>query len=225
MAIYNKDSRLSEVLLSNPSLIPVVNRLGVKLGVGDKSIGEVCDIHNLDTIFFLSIINTFVDEEYFPVNPSSVFTLDKTIDYLQKTGDFYLYVQLPNIERHFMGLIQRSGKNNNLAHLLGFYNEMKKQLEESLKFEKEILFPKLLKREMVEVSHSRLLEVNFDVEEKLQDLLTFFVVHLYGEYDRNLCMGVISAIFSLHKDIDQNNRIRTRILYPLIESIADKNLK
>ena len=35
MAVYNKDSRLSEVVMAHPSIIPVINRLGVSLGVGD----------------------------------------------------------------------------------------------------------------------------------------------------------------------------------------------
>ncbi len=33
MAVYNKDSRLSEVVMAHPSIIPVINRLGVSLGV------------------------------------------------------------------------------------------------------------------------------------------------------------------------------------------------
>ena len=40
--------------------------------------------------------------------------------------------------------------------------------------------------------------------EKLNDLKSFFVLHLTGKYDLNLCYGVIFAIFSLEKDIKQN---------------------
>ena len=45
-----------------------------------------------------------------------------------------------------------------------------------------------------------------------------FVIHLKGEYDVNLCHAVLVAIMTLQKDIKQNNRIRYRILLPILKS-------
>ena len=53
------------------------------------------------------------------------------------------------------------------------------------------------------------------LEDKIKDLISFFVIHLKGDFDKNLCVAVISAIFILEKDIRQTNRIRDRILQPL----------
>lgn len=219
MAVYSRESKISEALMSFPSLIPVVNRLGVNLGVGDSTIEEVCKTHGIDTDFFLSVINTFIEDEYFPQNALNAFTLDRTIDYLEKTGQYYLHVQLTNIERHFNVLIQRSGKDNNLSHLQKFFNEVKRQFEESIQYEKTNLFPRLRNHNLQGLSKDEILLVSREIEDKLEDLLTFFVVHLRGDYDRNLCMGVVTAIFSLRKDVNQNNRIRMRILIPLIFGI------
>ena len=44
---------MSEVVESHPSLIPVINRLGIRLGLKDKSIREVCEEHQLDSDFLL----------------------------------------------------------------------------------------------------------------------------------------------------------------------------
>ena len=57
------------------------------------------------------------------------------------------------------------------------------------------------------------------VGEKLDDLKSLFVIHLKGEYDLNLCHGVIFAIYSLEKDIKQHNRIRYRILTPMVSAM------
>ena len=38
-----------------------------------------------------------------------------------------------------------------------------------------------------------------------------------GSYDTNLCHAVLVSIISLKKDINQNNRLRYRILMPLIK--------
>lgn len=218
MPIFNKESKLADAVLSNPQLIPVVNRLGVNLGVGDASIGAICANENIDPDFFLSVVNTFLDKDYFPVNPRGTFTLEKTVDYLEKTSRFYQMVQLPNIERHFNSLLVRSGKDNNLMLLQEFFIEMKKQLSECLLYETETFFP-ALKAGKIDVDKERLAAGYAEVEEKLHDLLCFFVVHLHGSYDRNLCMAVVSAVFSLEKDYCQNNRIRNRILFPIVEEM------
>ena len=57
---------MSEVVEEHPSLIPVINRLGIRLGLGDKTVEEICKEHSIDTDFLLAVINTFLNEEYFP---------------------------------------------------------------------------------------------------------------------------------------------------------------
>ncbi|MEZ3531973.1 MAG: helix-turn-helix transcriptional regulator [Muribaculaceae bacterium] len=218
MAVYNKDSRLSEVVMAHPSIIPVINRLGVSLGVGDDSVGAVCAERGIDSAFFISVVNTFLDESYFPSNSRDTFSLEKTIDYLSKTSVYYLRVQLPNIERHFDSLISRSGTDNNLGLLRHFFTDMRHELVECVNYDERLLFP-ALRNGNVPSDCNRYVNAHTEVEEKLHDLLTFFVVHLQGDYDRNLCMAVVSSVFSLQKDVSQNNRIRNRILLPIIREM------
>lgn len=201
--------------MAHPSLIPVINRLGVTLGVGDKTIGMVCELKHISPDFFVSVVNTFIDEEYFPVNARDTFSIEMTVDYLRKTSMYYRHVQLPNIDRHFNSLIARSGTDNNLQMLQKFYADMKGELEQCLKSEEHHI-SRLPASEDMKKEMDSIVEGYGEVEEKLHDLLTFFVVHLRGDYDRNLCMAVVSAVFSLEKDIRQNNRIRNRILLPML---------
>lgn len=128
---------------------------------------------------------------------------------------YYRHVQLPNIDRHFNSLMARSGTDNNLQLLQKFYSDMKGQLECCLKREEKEI-PETIERGKMTQSLEEIVEGYGEVEEKLHDLLTFFVVHLRGDYDKNLCMAVVTAVFSLEKDIRQNNRIRSRILVPML---------
>lgn len=223
MAIYNKDSRLAEILMNHPSLIPVLSRLGIKLGVGDKTVGDAC-VNPTDKIsFLLSIINTFVDEDYFPSDSADFFSLNKTIDYLEKTDEYYLKIQLPNIEHHFNLLIKKSGTQNNLLHLKDFFYEMKNQMEENVIYELQEIFPQIKKNNFDKSLRYKIIDANVETEEKIRDLLIFFIMHLKGEYDSNLCAGVVAAIYSLSKDLHQNNRIRTRIFVPMLEKMCKSN--
>lgn len=217
MALYNRESKLSEAILTHPQLITVVYRLGVSLGVGEQTIGTICSRQHIDVDFFLSVINTFLDSDYFPVNAKDTFTIEKTVDYLLKTSRYYLHVQLPNIRRHFGSLLMRSGNDNNLGRLHIFFEETASQLETIVEQDERKVFPALLNGmsdneiELSVGNHS-------EVEEKLHDLLYLFVAHLRGNYDRNLATAVVTAIFSMEKDYRQNNRIRRRILMPLVKS-------
>ncbi|MDE6077979.1 MAG: helix-turn-helix transcriptional regulator [Muribaculaceae bacterium] len=214
MALYNRESKLSDAILAHPQLIPVVNRLGVSLGVGEQTIGTICFQRNIDVDFFLSVVNTFLDDDYFPVNARDTFTLEKTADYLRKTSGYYLHVQIPNIRRHFESLVSRSGKDNNLSQLFNFFEETSGRLKDTVEQDEKVLYSAFSTGSAAQATEVSV-ESHKEVEEQLHDLLYLFVAHIRGDYDRNLATAVVTAIFSLETDYRQNNRIRRRILLPL----------
>ena len=204
MPIYNKDSKLSEPILYDPSVIQVINRFGIYLGVGDYSVREICMRHNIDVDFFLAIINTYLNRDYFPERIAGEVNRHLLLEYLSKTDAYYRDVQLPNIERHFSLLISKSvsekdcngaDQPSNLGLLKGFFEEVKGEL---LGF--------IGKGERERIGEGAL------IEDKIGDLISFFVIHLRGDYNRNLCVAVVTALTTLAKDLQQNNRIRDRIL-------------
>lgn len=228
MALINAECKLCDVILNEPSLIPVINRFGIILGVGDKSIRTVCEEKNLDCEFFVTILNTFINEDYFPENRLKSFCATQIVDYLTQTNAYYQQFQIPNIERHFNSLINQSDNdNNNLELMKQFFEELKKELLSRIEHDRTEWFPAI--RAAAETLHGECYgeprrnghDEPDSLEEKLDDLKSLFVIHLRGEYDLNLCHGVIFALYSLEKDIKQHNRIRSRILRP----IADAMLK
>lgn len=234
MAVYTKESKLSEPIFRDPSLIPVINRFGIHLGVGDMSIREICSRVGVDTDFFLAVVNTYLNHDYFPEKIIGRVHMSMIVDYLEKTDGHYINVQLPNIERHFNLLLRKDSETNNvqtsnLMLLNKFFYEVKDELMCSVRDDMSGLFPWLRKQStgeamplkrmrldgMTEEKTCCVISGNKDLEDKIRDLISFFIVHLKGNYDENLCVAVVSALFTLEKDIKQNNRIRERILKPL----------
>lgn len=221
MALVTSETKLCDVILDEPSVITVINRFGIALGVGDKSVKEICRQKGIDTNFFLTILNAYIYESFFPENGFDSFGAQEIIGYLEKTNQSYLRYQLPNIERHFKALIDHSDKNNNLPLLLNLYNEVKDEMHKRIDNDNRHWFAEILRHEKgvapgqltVEASDAR--RAADSTEDKLSDLKNMFVIHLRGDYDRNLCQAVLFAIISFEKDIRQNNRIRNHILYPL----------
>lgn len=240
MSLFNKESRLCDALFCDASLIPVVERFGISLGMGDISIQEVCLKHEINSDFFLAIINTFLNEDYFQENLERSIDIPMLVGFLKKTNDYYSNIQLPNIERHFRYLIDRSGPDNNLQHIFRFFLEIKMDLNRCDLNDVEVCFPKIMDRlihpdflnETDENLNSQFRKQNLDglilnlkerelVEEKIGDLESLFIMHINGDYDHTLALAVINALFMLHKDIRQNNRIRSRIFLPAVASMLN----
>ena len=229
MPLLSAETKLCEPRLGEPTLVPVSNRVGIYLGTGDKSIRTVCEGKGLDCHFFLTILNTFIDEAYFPEKRLQSFCAAQIVDYLTKTNLYYQRFQLPNIERHMNSLIEKSDTdNNNLEWIRKFFIEFKKELLARIEHDHTVWFPEIMghykrlsqqgKVDDLHLKH-RCDEQEEIIEEKLNDLKNLFILHLSGSYDVNLCYAVIFALYSLEKDIRQHNRIRNRILQPMSEAM------
>ena len=221
MTLLNPDTRLCDAILQDTSLIPVVARFGISLGMGEKSIAAVCMEHDLDAEFFVMILNTFINESYFPEKRLQSFYVVPVIDYLTKTNLYYSRFQLPNIERHFVRLLESGdSENNNLSLVYKFFETVRRELQARIESDRNSWFPLLTERIQAHtgvqcVSPGQELQPTDTIEEKLNDLLSLIVKHLSGDYDINLCHAVIFALNSLRNDIKQHNRIRNRILRPV----------
>lgn len=222
---------MSEVVVEHTSLIPVITRFGIRLGLGDKTVKDICREYNLDTDFLLMVINTFLNEEYFPEKKLQSFHTSQIIDYLTKTNQYYSRFQIPNIERHLGSFISMSTSGNNTLGLIGkFFSSFKEELTKRIEKDEQEWFPYCLKlsekikeipvgSQPEEITNSSARGEDDPLEALLADLKSIMVKHLAGEYNENLCYAVIFAISSLEKDIKQHNRIRYRILTPMVEAM------
>lgn len=226
MALVTPDTKLCEVIVDEPSVVPVINRFDIVLGVGDRTIKSICKEKGIDTSFFITILNAFIHESFFLENLTGAFNAGDVVDYLRKTNNFYLRNQLPNIERHFAALISRSDSNNNLPLLFNFYREVKTEIERRIDSDNQ-WFDAIISAEQsnseVSVAGNAVQAESDSIEDKLSDLINMFVIHLRGDYDSNLCHAVLFAVISLEKDICQNNRIRNRVLRPLVDALNSRN--
>lgn len=231
MALLTFDTPMSVALEQYPSLIPLVSRFGIRLGLGDKTVAAVCAEHRIDADFMLILMNTYLFDEYFPEQRLKSFHVSQIVDYLSKTNAYYLHYQLPNIERHLERLIAGGGNENKQLALLGqFFDRFKQSLIAAIDHDTRVWFPECLARSADdgETNVRRPLcppktaaeEEEDPTVSQLRDLRSIMVRHLSGSYDDNLAYAVIFAVGSIERDIRQHNRIRDRILTPLIDALC-----
>ncbi len=246
MTLINQDTKLCDIILQEPSTITVLDRFGISLGVGDVRIIDACHEHDIDVNFFITILNTYINENYFPQAALLAFSTSRIIEYLAKTNEYYERNVIPNIERHFAFLISKTLahksdsasqsqacerdhfiKNSNLVLMRQFFEEVKIELLQRIEEDRNKWFPTIALNEMRSIGKmphpvKDAQDISDPIEEKIDDLINMLIMHLKGDYDHNLGYAVITAIFSLKKDIKQNNRIRYRILQPISQALNNK---
>lgn len=200
MNLFGAECRLSDIIFFEPSTLSLLRRFGIAPGCGNLTVAEACAQVGADTEFLLALLNTYLNEDYFPEKMLKGFPLDEVTAYLMKTVGYYIRVQLPNIERHFDSLIAVSPQDNNLGLLRTYFDALKAEMAANADVDARI--PAEAADQWVRI------------EEQLGDLLNFFVSHLQGNFDANLATAVIYALFTLDKDMRLHNRIRQRILIP-----------
>lgn len=201
MAFLTPSSILSEIVSANYLLIPVINRFGIKLGLEDKSVKAICGEYNQNLEFFLTILNTYLNEDYFPEKKLKEFEIDLVSDYLKRTDMYYIHGQIPNIDKHLNALIATSDPNN-------------KQLE---------LIRKLFLRfkdALIHRINNGLLDDDTS-QALLFDLKNILIKHISGSFNENLCYAVVFSIDSLLNDLTKHNRIREKILKPMIADLSE----
>ena len=228
---------MEDVIHSNYLLIPVINRFGISLGFGEKTVKTVCREQGIDAEFFLAILNAFSSENYFPQKTLQTFNVLTIVKYLRKTHSYYIETQIPIIESQINALMRRSLKRNPSLRLVKkFFLEYKKELLDHLKREEAITFPhieriyrlyhskgslageKILSRYSMKVYE----EEHDNVDDKLYDLKNILIKYVHGEFDEASCNSIVFELFRLEKDIKDHTRIEENILRPLVTDMEKK---
>ena len=230
--LIHHDTKLSDIVIAEPTALTVLNRFGIYLGLGDLTVARACDKLGIDKDFLATILNTYLHESYFPERILASFRAATIVDYLGQTNNYYAQFQLPNIERHFNLLISKSDpSNNNLELMLRFFLEVKQQLLARIADDSNHWFPAILQAEASFNAQCTIDNAQCNVqpedtvedtiEDKLGDLISMMVIHLQGDHDWNLALAVLMALANLKKDITQNNRIRNRLLRPIYQALSN----
>ncbi len=224
---FTKDSKIIDLIETNYHLLPVVNRFGIRLGNKDKSLLSICTAQNINPDFFLTIINTFNNEEYFPEDELKAFSPLLIIDYLKKTHQHYASYVLPKLESLLEQLISSSMKDIEQLNIIKkFYTKYKTELLLHVQEEEEIVFPYIQQLINTKESDKEYCIHSYEkehtnVDVKLNDLKNLIIKYVEPVYDDNVCNEFLITLFRFEKDIKDHTRIEDKILIPQVVEIEN----
>ncbi|MBE0661905.1 MAG: hemerythrin domain-containing protein [Bacteroidales bacterium] len=235
----NGDMKMAGLIHLDPRLLPVINRFGIRLGFGDQSIDEVCRSFNVDTRFFLEIVNAFHDEKYFPASHLQQFDAGMIINYLSATHHYYLEVKVPELQLLIDRLVENTGpEHRNTSELLSsFFSNYVAELKDHLKLEEQGTFPYVLSLQRQldgivqesgteklneEYSMYEFIEEHSNLEDQLLDLKNIIIKYIDSPLNSNLCNKILDALFQLESDLRDHARIEDKVLVPKVKMMEKK---
>jgi regulator of cell morphogenesis and NO signaling len=230
-----KDMKLADVIHHDFSLIPVINRFGIHLGFGDGTIEEICKEKNVNAEFFLTIINTYHDPQYFPKKHLQSFHSVTLIGYLKKAHEFYVEHKIPALKALIEKLIEESDSSQDTYMLaFNFFDEYQEELLSHIDSEEEVVYPYVFELEkaiekgkaphelisrMENYSITDYEEEHDNVEEKLFDLKNLIIKYLPAPKNDTSGYRILQELFELEKDLREHARIEDMILVPKVEAM------
>ena len=226
MKIFTPNDKMVWLVRSNYHLLPVLNRFGIRPGMKDKTVAEICNEKQVDINFFLAIVNTFHNEDYFPKQELLSFSPLLIISYLEETHCYYRNYILPKLEKQLNALISGCNEQCDELNMIdAFYKRYKKELLNHLEEEETKVFPyvkALVNQKGIEGFNYHIKDFekeHTNVEEQLNDLKNLLLKYLTPVYQDNDCNEFLFTLFNFEKDITDHARIEDAILIVQTENL------
>lgn len=218
---FSENTKMAEVVISNPKLLLTLSRFGIELGFGDHSVKEVCDKANVSPSFFLLICNLYSNSDFIPsqddIRSVDAYTI---LSYLSESHKYYLEERLPHIELHLRRIVEDCpAKFCNTINR--FFNEYKDEVESHFKYEEDVVFPYIKslcnKTLSPDFSISEFKSNHSNIEDKLNDLMNILIKYLPANVFPKERIEISLDIMEVTSDLRSHTLVEERILVPFVE--------
>lgn len=215
-----KNIKVSKLLFYHPELILVLERFGIKLGVREKTVEEICSLHGISLKVFLVIANLNLNSTYKFSLDFSTEELKQIVNYLMRSHSYYSDEVFPEVIKN-IHLMSESSQKPEMQLVERFFNEYKNEVDQHFDYENNTVFPYILNLIDANASDNYSVidyrEHHDDIQEKLDDVKRLLIEHLPQKSDNNLRRKILFALFDLDKDLQTHSKIENEILIPQVE--------
>ena len=223
MTLFSKKLKMADLIVTNNSLILTLDRFGIPLGFGEKSVEDVCKQSNVSVNLFLMICNVYSFDNYIPDKQTITDTdLSQLIPYLLASHKYYMEKRLPHIENHLHDIADMVGEKYGKI-LLDFFSDYKNEFHKHFSYEEEIVFPYMQKLENGQRDNNyrihKFVESHSNIEEALTDLTQIIYKYLPSSVMPDDSIELIFDILQLTSDLGKHSLIEDKILVPYVETL------
>lgn len=216
---------MCDLVSEHYAVLQVMSRFGISLGVGDKSIGEVCTENKVDATTFLAVVNLMFDPaSTTEIEAISVRTLT---NYLHNAHRYFLDFRLPAIRRKLIEAVNCSQHDVAFA-IMRYYDEYFAEVNRHMEYEEQTVFPYvealLAGRATDDYSIDQFRRQHDRVEEHLSELKQILIKY-YPAGGSNELNDVLYDIFTCEKELSSHNAVEDALFIPAVERLSNERPK
>ncbi|QIA07675.1 hemerythrin domain-containing protein [Draconibacterium halophilum] len=218
---------MSKLLFNHPQLILVLERFGIKLGVREKTVEDICRDYEISPKVFLMVANLNIDSSFHHDLTFNAQEIKQIVNYLMKSHTYYSDEVFPEIIQN-IHLMSEYSQKPEMQLVERFFNDYKNEVDQHFDYENNTVFPYILNliddnaAENYSVIDYR--EHHDDIQEKLDDVKKLLIEHLPQKADNKLRRKILFALFDLDADLQTHSKIENEILIPQVEQFEKQGL-
>lgn len=226
---YKATDRMSDLIADNFMLLMVVSRFGIKLGIGDLTVGELCRRHNVDCDTFLAVANFISsDQSSYTTDDLPQFSLTSLIGYLQSAHSYFLGFSLPQVRGRLEAALSGNVDANVSMLILKFYDQLVSEVAEHMDYENKHVFTYV--NQLLQGKLNRKYDIgkfarhHTQMDERLSELKNIIVKYYPETVDNNQINSVLFDIFNCEQDLVSHRQVEDCLFVPAV-TIVERRLR
>ena len=133
--MYKSTDKICDLMAHEEDAIQIISRFGLEMGVGEMTIDQACEAHNVHTPTFLAIVNYKIFHQQVQLDDIDVPTLQR---YIQHAHTYFLEFRLPRLRRSLIEAIIPADPATKIPGLiLRCYDEFVDEIRTHIEHENE----------------------------------------------------------------------------------------
>lgn len=235
---YTAQDRMSKLMAREHQALQIISRFGLTLGVGEKSIDEVCREKGLDTATFLAVINYKIGHK--EAGTEEDIDLHTLLCYLRNAHAYFLDFSLPQIRAQLIEAMNFKTCNCGCTNqsipmlIMQFYDEYVNEINIHMSHENEQLFPyaeallagkAIGKLSSADFENQHRLVDDRNIADKLTELKGLLIKYYPAEDSEGekgvKLMAALHEIFEIEEDLATHCIIEDQLLIPALRRIEN----
>lgn len=221
---FVKEDTVIGMIEENYNVIPLLSRFSIPLGVGSKTIDDVCHEMGIDTDALLLVLNYQLNRI---VNVASIVNVSpgQIVNFLKNSHDYFLGYKFPHIRRNLVEALEDIHDDINPS-IIKFFDDFVEKVKAHFEYEEKVVFPYI--RQLVDGCPSQ--QYNIEIFRQHHDEVTEALIELkniiiryYRTSVPNKMYDVLVDIFNCEEDLESHNDIENNLLIPMVEGVESRN--
>ncbi len=219
---YTPNSKMADLLSDHYSIFLLIFRFDIPLGMGEKTIKEVCEEKHVDVNTFLFIVHFILFRE-----KSTLTDLHKKLDvpliirFLKNSHSYFTEFRLPEIRKDMLDAIESAPKDI-IFVIQRYFDEYAEEVKQHMRYENEIVFvysEKLLSGiKDPKYSIDIFAKKHDKVELKMLELKNIFIKYYNADTNYKL-NNVLHELYACGEELENHNSVENEIFIPCMREL------